>query len=145
MQRTRSGIVIMRLQSLPLVSTPQTLKVASSRSGVLCMHPPALCLHRLRPLSESYCKWPLRQTYLLHCDQHGPSCSSDKELGRRAEDKDSQFMAKLLPTHIRPPLPNAQNHLSFFSVSPGNCSSHRFGIHSPDLGNACSLRCSEYA
>lgn len=60
--------------------------------------------------------------------------------------------AKLLPKHILPPLPNAQNHrcISFnlsssSTISAFSSTSHRSGIQHSGLGNTSGLRCKLYA
>lgn len=54
-------------------------------------------------------------------------------------------MAKLLPIHILPPLPNAQNHFIISAVFSFPASNHLSGLHSSGLGKTSSFLCSEYA
>lgn len=63
----------------------------------------------------------------------------------RRENNGLPCMAKLLPIHILPPLPNAQNHFIISAVFSFPASSHLSGLHSSELGKTSSFLCSEYA
>jgi hypothetical protein len=66
-------------------------------------------------------------------DERGISCT------------DLPIVAKQLPIHILPPLPNAQNHRIISSLFSRLASSQRSGFHASGSRKTSAFRCKEYA
>ncbi len=79
------------------------------------------------------------------CSKHNSQLSDHHPILRENERLNIRSIAKLLPIHILPPLPKAQNHLFFSSPFSLPCSNQRSGSHLSGSGKTSSFRCSEYA
>ena len=105
----------------------------SSRGGVSFLRFTASAL--LSPFSSSHSPTPL----------HVLQRRREKLEKAGGERSNIPCIAKCLPTHILPPLPNAQNQRLISSFCALLLSIQRSGFHVSGSGNTSALRCRLYA